>query len=258
VVDLPLLLENGLAPPALLFDQVILSDYIGLVELARPSTPVRNLSLDYNVSSELAWLLDLFGAEEVAGLDALLIDIEYMIEQGVYAPAPAYLSPESKHNVALAVVYPALFAQPFDTTLYLDALQRRKMDVIPYIMRDLRRITEVSTLVEQRDVLQIVLKRMPIPRSNIPLQDVIQFRKDGEASRKLWALRNWANKIVKTADSPSQIDQLAAGQRRIRPKSRLIQSLLQRHVAEDSLEKFICGRKQSNRSRRRLMDPGRP
>ena len=36
LVDLPLLLENGLAPPALLFDQVILSDY-GLVELARPS-----------------------------------------------------------------------------------------------------------------------------------------------------------------------------------------------------------------------------
>lgn len=223
MVDTLLLLESGLARPALLFDKVILSDYIGLKEVVRSRLSpdyLRHLRLDYNhnlpprnavgefarrLAGRLVNHKSIEIIESIENLDALLNDIDYMIKQGVYAPAPAYLYPGLEHE-PLAILYPTLYVQPFDTTLYLDALQQSNMDVKPYIMRDPMRITEVSKPVEQRDVLQLVLKRMPIPRSNIPLQDIIQFRKDGEASRKLWALRNWANKIVKTADNPSEIE----------------------------------------------------
>ena len=227
VIDLPLLIEKGLAAPMLLFDKVVLSDYIGLVGFVRtmedsslmmsrhqmfelrqkpgPQPPRNAVS---ELTSRLASRVGIERFTEIITerrLNELLDNVEYLIEKGIFLPAPAYITPGFE-NLTLAKMYPLDYVQPFDASIYIDAIRLRDTSFVPYIMRDLRRVTEVPKSLELQDVLQIILRDLPIPRADIPLDEIIQFRQGGEASRKLWALRNWANKIAETAESPSQIE----------------------------------------------------
>lgn len=57
----------------------------------------------------------------------------------------------------------------------------------------------------EKNSIELILNEVPLPPTNLPWQDFIQFRKDEENIAKLRALRLWLNNRAKQNESPTII-----------------------------------------------------
>ena len=54
------------------------------------------------------------------------------------------------------------------------------------------------------DVLQVVINAMPLPRGDMPIERIIEFRNDPERQRKFLALKRWMKEAVKRLPAESR------------------------------------------------------
>jgi len=60
---------------------------------------------------------------------------------------------------------------------------------------------------KQAEILQILLKSMPIPDDATPWEQIIEFRKDADSMAKFLALRNWMNETARAKLTPVEVEE---------------------------------------------------
>jgi len=50
---------------------------------------------------------------------------------------------------------------------------------------------------QRSDALRVVIERLPMPDENTPWQDILDFRRDPDTSRKLLAIREWTRTVAR-------------------------------------------------------------
>ena len=60
---------------------------------------------------------------------------------------------------------------------------------------------------QRSDILRVVIGRLPIPDENTPWQDILDFRRDPDTSRKLLAIREWTRSIAREGREVSSLQE---------------------------------------------------
>src|ERR1041385_8570187 len=59
---------------------------------------------------------------------------------------------------------------------------------------------------KEPEVLEIVLKKIPVPERDTPWEKIIEFRQDPDSKRKFNALRNWMSEVARMQLSPNEVE----------------------------------------------------
>ena len=91
--------------------------------------------------------------------------------------------------------------------LYALDLEHRN-DVQPVsLLDDISALAELSVPAgaQKAEVLEVLFKAFPVPTDDVPLEQLLDFRRDEDARTKLTALRHWMNKMAREQSSPAEI-----------------------------------------------------
>lgn len=219
VISIPDALQIGLAAPLLFFDKVIIpdSDYVNraLYEIEHPQ--VFTSSWDPEGDKTIAEVrlglgYHLWPTEQPVGdwtlrPKALLLDLEFLVQQGVVTPV-------SKLSVAPSDLGNRLLANSFRNyhfssllgeqriQIALQMAKRELVDVSTVRHRpDETALASVPTTLDKTHVVRFILRQVPVPPRDIPMQEILQFRNDSEAQAELSRLRAWITRATKDCES---------------------------------------------------------
>lgn len=83
----------------------------------------------------------------------------------------------------------------------------RQEMVFPVAFPFVDELARGSSISKSQQVLQIVLKRFPIPRADLPLEDILAFRRDQETKYKFDKLWHWMQKVAMGNTDPKEIEE---------------------------------------------------
>jgi hypothetical protein len=113
-------------------------------------------------------------------------------------------SPIKNRSLKHSVQYLADYARQHELVLRLMSVQLQHLehlDAVPLISGPI----SSSFGPGKYHVLEIVLNRMPQPSSDVPWEQILEFRNDPETKGKFWALRAWMSDVAKASLSPTEI-----------------------------------------------------
>jgi hypothetical protein len=73
-------------------------------------------------------------------------------------------------------------------------------------------LTKIQTLGPQdksartEELFDLILSKFPIPNASVPLQDIVEFRKEAKTQELLLQFRYWMNKVMRSEVSPTELD----------------------------------------------------
>ncbi len=169
---------------------------------------------DPALAADLDWLSDLGIVKRVYGAASVPINIKDVRLEG----GRLVLIPDNNPNAKILIQPGADSSRPCTVRDMLDALS----DVICRMECESFRRTDSVTAVSLRepsplvkwqgtipmtlgDVHRVTIRSMPVPSETTSLEELMAFRSDSVARRKLVALRHWMSTISKSDSSPEEL-----------------------------------------------------
>jgi len=209
VVELPDILQMGFSAPLLFFDKMVLPDedyvFSAFEEIGNPDSFATEEDPDSEMTvAEVRMGLGyhLWGGQERRGdlseLEYLFEEIESLRSKGFVESLPykRELSPLDSFRALGNFV-------ELDEQRIQTVLQTAKQDFVDVCTvrhkPDHTSLTTVPRRFDKTDVIQLLLKNIPLPPDEIPTDELIDFKKDSQAD--LYRLRGWMEKTTKEHDS---------------------------------------------------------
>lgn len=212
VIDLPYLFKQGISRPLLFFDKIIIADYFYVIGLLQDTDKSLSPSFSYpwpDYDWEFESNVEKFNAylgitDEGSFKDNLhnelsnkIQDLKYLIQKNICLPSETKKAIPSFRNRKL------LSSERNDL---IDKLWLPNSNTATYILISDEDYLETPEIFDKTSVIKFVLRQFPVPKENIPLDEIIDFRSQKESQRKLWALRSWMNKVIKNVDSEEKLE----------------------------------------------------
>jgi hypothetical protein len=84
----------------------------------------------------------------------------------------------------------------------------QKLNAYPLLQDSLLKIfrRELEKQTHEKDVISVILKRLPEPDDSVPWEQIIDYRADPDSKGKLLALRNWIHEIARSELTQQEIE----------------------------------------------------
>ena len=83
----------------------------------------------------------------------------------------------------------------------------RQETAFPVVFPFVEKLAPASAISKSQQVLAVVLKRFPDPRPDLPLEDIVAFKRDAETQYKFAKLWNWMHRVAAGGNGARELEE---------------------------------------------------